>query len=330
MPGQIRNIHFPFDIGADTALAVAGEMVEELDLTDQDVSTIAAMIDSEIRSILSDWPSSRDVSEDNFSIEVAVSDILSPESNADASPLVKESATSPFGLVLERLPSGRRYWSDSPKGVGANSPIRPTFSNLSSQVDSVTAEDTLVELNEQSPANLRDGDKLNTARSLEKWEDKRVCGDDDFEERGSSISAETQFGDQNVVAVELPAVNRAPSLGGNCKILRETELGEAKVIAEKLKHLLVKQQKELDELKRKHELAILDVMKELTPEMRKEVSSLCNLKISGSFSEKEPVSSEVSNMAVYNNLYLYSIAPTDVKLSPPKRAKDIPESSKIS
>ncbi|PHT46353.1 putative serine/threonine-protein kinase WNK1, partial [Capsicum baccatum] len=45
--GHIRNIHFPFDIEVDTANAVASEMVEELDLTDQDVSAIAAMIDSE-------------------------------------------------------------------------------------------------------------------------------------------------------------------------------------------------------------------------------------------------------------------------------------------
>ena len=309
--GHIRNIHFPFDIGADTAIAVAGEMVEELDLTDQDVTTIAEMIDSEIRSIISDsaslelkdtelrayrtdpyqvrssissdWAPSRYVSGGNFSTEVSVSGSFSPEIKADTLPLMNESATSSGGLVLERLPSGRRYWSDSPKAGGGNSPIRPAFSNLSSLVDSVTTEDTLVELNEQSPASLRDGDKLNTAGSLDKWVDKRVCGDDDFEEKESSISAETQFGDQNVLAVELLNGYRAPSLGGNCKILKVTELGEAKVIVEKLKHLFIKQQKELDEVKRKHELAILDIMKELPPEIRNKVSSLCNLKISGSF-----------------------------------------------
>ncbi|KAK7275092.1 hypothetical protein RIF29_16199 [Crotalaria pallida] len=34
--GYIRNIHFPFDIAADTSTSVASEMVEELELTDQD------------------------------------------------------------------------------------------------------------------------------------------------------------------------------------------------------------------------------------------------------------------------------------------------------
>lgn len=317
--GHIRNIHFPFDIGADTAISVAGEMVEELDLTDQDVSTIAAMIDSEIRSIISDWPPSREVFGDNLSTEVAISDICPPESEGDALPLMNESATSSCGLVLERLPSGRRYWSDSPKAVGGNSPIKPAFSNLSSQVDSVTTEGRFSELNEQSLASPRDGDKLNTAASLDKREDERVCGDDDVEEKEASISAETQFSDQNDVAVELLGGYRAPSWGGNCKILRETELGDAKVIVEKLKHLFVKQQKELDELKRKHELAILDLVKELPPDIRNKVSSLCNLKISGSFSKMEPMSSEVSNLAMYNNLDTYSIGPTNVKLSLPKK-----------
>ncbi|CAK8541962.1 unnamed protein product [Lathyrus sativus] len=45
--GHIRNIHFPFDIGADTSVVVASEMVEELEFSDQDVSTIAMTIDSE-------------------------------------------------------------------------------------------------------------------------------------------------------------------------------------------------------------------------------------------------------------------------------------------
>lgn len=52
--GHVRNIHFPFDIEADTSTDVATEMVEELDLTDHDISVIAAMIDSEVRSIVPD------------------------------------------------------------------------------------------------------------------------------------------------------------------------------------------------------------------------------------------------------------------------------------
>eukprot|EP00249_Psilotum_nudum_P022617 c28584_g1_i2 orf=265-2016(-) len=53
--GHIRNIHFLFDIEGDSALSVASEMVEELDLSDQDVTTIAEIIDAEILALVPDW-----------------------------------------------------------------------------------------------------------------------------------------------------------------------------------------------------------------------------------------------------------------------------------
>ncbi|CAJ2631522.1 unnamed protein product [Trifolium pratense] len=53
--GHIRNIYFPFDIELDTALSVATEMVAELDITDQDVTSIAGMIDGEIASLVPEW-----------------------------------------------------------------------------------------------------------------------------------------------------------------------------------------------------------------------------------------------------------------------------------
>uniref|UniRef100_A0A7N0TIJ0 non-specific serine/threonine protein kinase n=1 Tax=Kalanchoe fedtschenkoi TaxID=63787 RepID=A0A7N0TIJ0_KALFE len=53
--GRIRNIYFPFDIENDTAMSVATEMVAELDLTDQDETHIADMIDGEIALLVPDW-----------------------------------------------------------------------------------------------------------------------------------------------------------------------------------------------------------------------------------------------------------------------------------
>ncbi|XP_044499427.1 probable serine/threonine-protein kinase WNK9 isoform X2 [Mangifera indica] len=53
--GCIRNIYFPFDIEADTALSVATEMVSELDITDQDVKKIAEIIDAEIAALVPGW-----------------------------------------------------------------------------------------------------------------------------------------------------------------------------------------------------------------------------------------------------------------------------------
>ncbi|XVF06275.1 hypothetical protein REPUB_Repub06bG0033400 [Reevesia pubescens] len=53
--GRIRNIYFPFDVETDTALSVATEMIAELDITDQDVTRIADIIDGEIASLVPDW-----------------------------------------------------------------------------------------------------------------------------------------------------------------------------------------------------------------------------------------------------------------------------------
>ncbi|CAL0300041.1 unnamed protein product [Lupinus luteus] len=53
--GRIRNIYFPFDVEMDTAISVATEMVAELDITDQDVTRIADMIDGEIASLVPGW-----------------------------------------------------------------------------------------------------------------------------------------------------------------------------------------------------------------------------------------------------------------------------------
>ncbi|GFP84029.1 serine/threonine-protein kinase wnk1 [Phtheirospermum japonicum] len=63
--GRVRNIYFPFDIETDTALSVATEMVAELDITDQDVTKIAEMIDDEIASLVPDWKREFGVDEKN-------------------------------------------------------------------------------------------------------------------------------------------------------------------------------------------------------------------------------------------------------------------------
>ncbi|XP_010515141.1 PREDICTED: probable serine/threonine-protein kinase WNK3 [Camelina sativa] len=102
--GQIRNIHFPFNIETDTSFSVAIEMVEELDLTDdQDISTIAKMIDVEIHSHIPDWTPSR--------------------LNGDDSAIHK-CLSSP--LHLDKFPSGRKFWSSPKAGAGdSRSPFAP-------------------------------------------------------------------------------------------------------------------------------------------------------------------------------------------------------------
>ncbi|GFZ17382.1 with no lysine (K) kinase 3 [Actinidia rufa] len=162
--GHFRNIHFPFDTEVDTALAVASEMVEELDLTDQDVSAVAEMIDSEIRSYIPDW-APIEVSGDHSGSEIAISESAASEPKDDGSPSSNEAALSPGSLVLERLPSGRKYWSDSPKGDG-NSPVKPGHSKLYLE-DSATARDSWTEENEQ----------CNRAADLDSSNGRHLLGD---------------------------------------------------------------------------------------------------------------------------------------------------------
>ncbi|KAM7479846.1 hypothetical protein LguiA_028059 [Lonicera macranthoides] len=229
--GHIRNIHFPFDIDVDTSTAVASEMVEELDLTDQDVTAIAALIDTEIQSYIPSWtPSS-----DQVCSGPPISDSCASEAPDDVSP--SNDSTRSGSLVLERLPSGRRYWSDSPKAGGLSPPLlRPGPSNLF-QLDSATPGGCWTDENEQSLDRNTDNNSNDAASS-------------DIKEQG------------------------------NNNISRDFDTDEVNMIVEKLEHVLVVQKREIDELKKQHELKVLDLLKEVPAEIRRKVVSTCNVKIS--------------------------------------------------
>lgn len=53
--GRVRNIHFLFYLDTDTALSVAGEMVEQLDLSNNDVAFIADFIGFLIMKLVPNW-----------------------------------------------------------------------------------------------------------------------------------------------------------------------------------------------------------------------------------------------------------------------------------
>jgi len=148
--------------------------------------------------------------------------------------LSNESIPSPGSLVLERLPSGRKYWSDSPKDVDGNSPSKLGRSNLSCHEPSLSCP--------------------NAARSNGQLEAESMSDDDDNSAKhGSNRSDDLQYANRNSTSV--------------------------KIIAEKLDKLLVMQQQELEELKRKHKVAILDLLNEVSPEIRQDVLNICKLKI---------------------------------------------------
>ncbi|KAF2293263.1 hypothetical protein GH714_040632 [Hevea brasiliensis] len=256
--GHIRNIHFPFDIEVDTAIAVASEMVEELDLTDQDVSTIAAMIDSEIQSHIPNWATHK-LSADSVCEEVTDSEISASETKDD-SPINNESTPS-VSLALERLPSGRKYWSDSPRAIVGSSPSRLGFSNLS--------------FHEPSRHNHKGGDDQNAASSVDQLEAESLYHNNRKEKEGSGTGV--QSGDRNSASVDPNTDNKA-QVRDNCEMLKDVD-SDVKVLAQKLEELLVKQQKELDDLKRKHEVAISDLLNEVSPEICQQALNLCKLKV---------------------------------------------------
>ncbi|RDX60536.1 Serine/threonine-protein kinase WNK8, partial [Mucuna pruriens] len=53
--GGARNIHFPFFTESDTAISIAEEMVEHLELTNEDVSVIAELIHDMIVKLVPNW-----------------------------------------------------------------------------------------------------------------------------------------------------------------------------------------------------------------------------------------------------------------------------------
>ncbi|KAK6148293.1 hypothetical protein DH2020_019205 [Rehmannia glutinosa] len=269
--GHVRNIHFPFDIEVDTSTDVASEMVEELDLTDHDVSVIAAMIDSEIRCHIPDWEP-REPSGNNSLTGKAT--LESSGAQDDASPTSNDSPKS-GPTFLERTPSGRKYWSDSPKASGGSSPLRPGPSNLL-LAESVTSGDSWSDENLQSPVSHKDVNSLYDASPL-----RHVEYDSDHDgcrkQEADLVLQDSQFGefDQVVDASE----NGSLPLEEN-KMPSETDSDDIKSIVKKLEHVLDEQLKELDELKKKHELAVLDLLKELPQEIHRRVLSICNQKIS--------------------------------------------------
>ncbi|KAL0341580.1 UNVERIFIED_CONTAM: putative serine/threonine-protein kinase WNK2 [Sesamum calycinum] len=248
----------------DTSTNVASEMVEELDLTDHDVSVIAAMIDSEIRSHIPDW-APREHLNNNSSGNKAIAGDAGPVEQDDTSPQAANSSKS--GPVLERLPSGRKYWSNSSRASGGSSPLRPGPSNL--LAESVNSGDSWFEENFQSPGshtNVKSPYDGSPLRNVDYDSDRDGCR----KQEPDSVPHDSHFGD-----VDQGVHTSGDGPMQENTVLSETDSNGITSIFEKLEHVLDEQLRELDELKKKHELAILDLLKELPPEIRQRALSIC-------------------------------------------------------
>lgn len=243
-------------------------MVEELDLTDQDVSVIAAMIDSEFRSLVPDWTPRGAINNDGFDGDT-ITEISVSVPQGESSPTAHE-ASQPGPLVLERLPSGRKYWSDSPKASGGLSPPLKLGPSHLMSADSTASGETWSEITSQSPFSHKDISISHEASPL-----RHVEYDYDHEEDAKSKHEPASApSDLRSNEFEPPPSEESPSPSGS-------EGGDIKSIVKKLDTVLDEQLKELNELKQKHRVAVSDLLKDLPQEAHQRIISMCNAKING-------------------------------------------------
>ncbi|XP_015888755.2 probable serine/threonine-protein kinase WNK6 isoform X1 [Ziziphus jujuba] len=100
--GRVRNIHFLFYLDTDTAMSVAGEMVEQLELADHDVAFIAELIDYLIMRLLPGWKPSSDCSSSGVISPCHGSPVLGDEKTSMIYPWDSVLSSVPAGLVVEQ------------------------------------------------------------------------------------------------------------------------------------------------------------------------------------------------------------------------------------
>lgn len=101
--GKARNIHFTFYPNSDTAFSIAEEMVEQLDLSGEDVAVIAELINGLIiklfRSLNHPLGSISRVSDSSCGVQNT--DTFKAESRHDIVPLTQESTNSDISLEFD-------------------------------------------------------------------------------------------------------------------------------------------------------------------------------------------------------------------------------------
>lgn len=261
--GCARNIHFPFDIEGDTAMIVASEMVAELNLPNQDVTTIAEMIDAEIQALVPEWKpgASFEDNSNDHSYSVVVdnpSDLPSDHSNIWHT------------FVLRRLPSGRNYWLQSLESIQEKSTTKPApghaparFQDLMHgrpdksaypQSCTISTEDQSNESNVFRESNCR-GEGNNNLDTTGGFEFPIHSEGIDFDENFLAISQDGVHSHCEFVTDPLTETG----------ILIDAQLEDDRRITQELERLSLEQQHELEALKLKHEQEVHDLKSRLSP-----------------------------------------------------------------
>lgn len=252
-------------------------MVAELDLTDQDVTTIADMIDTEIQAHVPEWVRADGLNDDPDS-KIGGSDIHGPKAEDELRSIPNEQDNSPGALVLEKLPSGRKYWSDSPKGSCGNSPPGLTQSNQPSDLNAYASDDFSSEVSEKLEDPLKLNEQIATGSSVGNQE--CVASSASLESVRASNTEETY--DSNLAHSQKEETTAKHDIIYKCS---DTTLvaseREALKLVHKLEELLMEQQNELDELKRTHSMAIAQLLQTVPPELRVRIRNMSRMKLPG-------------------------------------------------
>ncbi|KAG6524186.1 probable serine/threonine-protein kinase WNK3 [Zingiber officinale] len=284
--GQVRNILFPFDIEADTSVSVATEMVAELDLTDQDVTTVAAMIDAEIQASFPDW---RPFANGN---DGTISDSNGHASEAENEVSALPNELDPSGnLFLERLHSGSVDSSSSFAQSNAYELVSHGSWELSVEVYD-GKDDSFVKGSQrgdyQSNSSSPKQQRQHSTNFSDYVENEVVIGSSPLSILHNQVSSNRPGIDheETVFCTGSQTCNCGSKLEQNmdnheqsCGTSEPLDHEHMQLIAQKVEQLLIEQKKELDEIQNRHEIAIADVLKGLPAEQHGTLLSLCRAKV---------------------------------------------------
>ncbi|CAI9759330.1 unnamed protein product [Fraxinus pennsylvanica] len=142
LSGRVRNVHFIFYLNADTALSIAAEMVEQLDLWSEDIAFIAELIDCLILRLVPTWKTSGSLGGAQSSY--AVSAVL--QSNRVLAPHAKDNGSNIFPgrqaseMAVSSQFSGSKV-NDTRESVGASSKHVVSTSDSKDKIDLRSAYD---------------------------------------------------------------------------------------------------------------------------------------------------------------------------------------------
>ena len=237
--GHARNIHFLFYLDSDTAMSVAAEMVEQLELADCDVTFIADFIDLLIVNLVPGWRPVDDAAANSYRQSESELAIAS-HSHQDISDLVPDYA-SVDGMHHKDVSASSNGYVDS-----VSSATNPGSEGSDQSVISVQLAESSKSVSDYGAENYGSMDCGGYKEGINKLDFSHVLGDE---------SRSIFHIDQASPCLELASNGSSISTADNQDVLN----GELVLIEAQYKHLV-------DELTRMREEAMEGARKKWLPD----------------------------------------------------------------